>query len=184
MPDTSSGSQRPGVGKKTPGRPRGSQAGTLTLGRQLREARENGTPRAFIVEALYTRQTSELSEATLHAMRSNEPAQALGYAERVANEADGLATTRRSTSKVVANALRRFHAYSRDHRKQYALFDASDLYRRTAPAQYWESAAELRSLHVELQRAMAKASGRTPNTSHIERQAAACRAEAQRLRAI
>ena len=101
---------------------------------------------------------------------------------KAADRADGLPPTpRRSSSPALAIALRRYQAHSQDHRRQYALFDASGLYRRTA---HWESAAELRTLHVELQQAMAKAGGRTPNTSHIERQAAACRAEARRLRTI
>jgi len=173
------GSEMPSrVGKKTHGRPRGSMAETLTLGRQVAEARADGTPLAFIVEALYTRQTSELSEPQLRAMRSSEPKKALSYAEKIANAADGLATPHRSTSKAVANAMRRYQARSKDHRERYQHFDASSLARRSAPAEFWQSAAELLSLRVELERAMATASGRTPNTKRLELNAAACRAQA------
>jgi hypothetical protein len=96
-----------------------------------------------------------------------------------ANEADGLAPTpRRSSSPAVAIALRRYQAQSQEHRERYQHFDASSLARRSAPAEFWQSAAELLSLRVELERAMATASGRTPNTKRLELNAAACRAEA------
>jgi hypothetical protein len=101
----------------------------------------------------------------------------------LSRDTDAEPPPRRSTSRAVANAQLRHHEHSEDHRERWQLLDTSSLARRTAPAECWESAAVLRSLRVELERAMAAASGRTPNTSSLERPQAECTARAERLRA-
>lgn len=91
-----------------------------------------------------------------------------------ANEADRLPPARRSTSPAVGLALRSYQKQSADHRAVYG--EAS----RSPEA--WESAARLLDLRLNLERAIAKASGSTRDFSGIEHNAARHRAEAERLR--
>jgi hypothetical protein len=142
-------------GTKKLGRPAGSSgahAQTIRLGRQVRDCLERGEPLNLLVANLASRPREEGGNDT----EAKAVARKLRHALRAADRADGQSTAPRSSSPAVAIALRRFRAYSQQHRERgYLHFDGIAALRRDAPAEYFESAAQLRHLHAELVRAMA-----------------------------
>jgi hypothetical protein len=87
-------------------------------------------------------------------------AKKLSNARLAALRSRGLTATRLSTSPSVGKALRKYHAHSAEHRSSYQWFDALSASRRSAPPEYWPSLAKLLSLRIDLETAMATASGR------------------------
>jgi hypothetical protein len=140
------------------GRRSGVHARTIRLGRQVRDCLERGEPLNLLVANLASRPREEGGNDT----EAKAVARKLRHALRAADHADGQSTAPRSSSPAVAIALRRFRAHSQRHRERgYLRFDGIAALRRNAPAEYFESAAQLRHLHAELVRA-------------LERQAALC----------
>jgi len=170
---TDDASQRRLGAIKSCGRPRGAtgaHSATVRLGAQVDDALSDGTPLSYLVECW--RSWEDEPRRDPHTI-----ARKLRHAHRAATGD----RAPRSTSPAVACALRRYHEHSARHRADgYLRLDADAQARRSAPAAYWASVAELLRLRVELAHMLANASRRPANTSHLERQAAMCRAHAER----
>ena len=141
-------------------------------------------------------------------------ARALRRAEAAAYTADHVPVPYHPTSRAVGDAIRSYEAHSQEHRKRYGSYEGpaattvffgavdggedpeppggrrDELYlvggdpRSSAPPEFWESVADLLDRRIDLERAMAKASGRAISTASLERKAVAYRARAERLRDI
>ena len=104
---------------------------------------------------------------------------------RAANVADGLLPPARFSTPMAVKVLRAldaFHAHSAGHRERYQHVEGPGGGPKTSD--YWESAATWRSLLIDLERAMATASGRDRSAVIAAREAqrAICEANAARLR--
>jgi hypothetical protein len=186
MHATDSWVQSPKRRSKQLGRPpgkTGAQARTKRLARQVVEAVEDGTPLSYLVRAqLSWEPWRDDDRATRRQVERR-----LRRALKAAGAVDDLPVSDRISKDAVVVALRRFHKYSEAHSRQWGLFDGFAPYRCSAPRQYWQSAARLRTLHAELVRVKAKAA-RTDDPERatlahqlalrLERQAELCIAEA------
>ena len=174
MPGYDSGADRPELGPKKLGRPRGTVGAhkrTLELGERVIEELAIGTPLRYLAEAVYSHAPLDLErdERGLIVVKADgpraEPAQRV-IARRLRNaraavlRASGQPVTPLPTSPAVGRALRAFHEHGDRHRDAYLWIDGSAAARRAAPQEYWASPAKLIALRIDLESAMARASGR------------------------
>jgi hypothetical protein len=128
------------------GRKPGSHPNTVKLGRQVRGALEQGLPLGVLV-------------ANLQSQGVISDQKTLRRQLKAANRADGLPEAeRRSSSPAVTRALRAFKAHSAEHYQRYQHLEGPG--GGPKGLEYWESAAIWRSLIIDLEKAMATASGR------------------------
>jgi hypothetical protein len=155
--DTDRQATQLGAKKSARGRPQGHSTATIQKGRAVPDALADGAPLNYLA-ACSPGWVGVAPHGTLYALNVETDSKTLRRWLKAADEADGRATPRRSSSPAVAEAIRRYHAHSAPHRERYQYLEGSALARRAAPPKYWASLDELMFRRAKLERAMAKAS--------------------------